>query len=862
MSLLEREPYQAQLADCLRSVKDRGGCIVLVGGEAGIGKTALVQEFLKSSRAARVLWGACDALFTARPLAPLHDIARQTQGALLAAVQSGASRDLIFSAALDELERGAESIVVFEDMHWADEASLDFMKFLGRRIQRIPAMLIVTYRDDEVGPRHPLQFVFGDLPRTHTRRLSLSPLSKPAVEELARRSERFPHRLYEITGGNPFFVTEVLGAGVDIVPVNVRDAVLARASRLTPASQRVAELVCLIPGRTESWLLEEIVRPDDAAIEGCVAIGMIRSEDGSLAFRHELARLGFEGTVPAVRRQSLHARVLNVLATNSEIPAARLAHHADGARDSAQVLRYAPLAAAQAASVGAHREAAALYDLAVRYAQGLPDDERARLLELLSYECYVTSQPARAIEARQSAVVTWRTSGAKLREGDNLRWLARLSWYAGRRAQAEQYVKDAIAILESLPPGVELAKTYADLAQLEMEATEIDAAVTWAKRAIALAEILHSQEVLSDALNTLGTTRLWAADASGWEDLDRSLQLALAGGFQVEVARNYLNQCAMAVSRWEYMRAADNLRRGLDFCKEHDLDTWKLYLMATSARMKFEQGDWSGASADADSVLRNARTAPVTRIPTLRILAHLRIRRGDPGAMELLDEARALAGPIPELQRIGTLAATCAEAAWLTGDRDGVRREVLPAYGRVVQRRDPRMKGELAAWLWRVDALTDPPTDIPKPYSLEISGDWQGAAQAWSALGCPYEYACMLAWYGGQSQQLAALKILERLGAGPAAGMLRKKMRAQGVRGIPRGVRTSTRLNTFGLTRREAEILVLISEGLRNAAIAKRLFVSTKTVDNHVSSILTKLGVESRAEAVAVFLKQRGRHAG
>ena len=221
-----------------------------------------------------------------------------------------------------------------------------------------------------------------------------------------------------------------------------------------------------------------------------------------------------------------------------------------------------------------------------------------------------------------------------------------------------------------------------------------------------------------------------------------------------------------------------------------------------------------------------------------------------------LEEARSLAGPIRELQRIGTLAAICAEAAWLAGDREGVLREVQPAYELARPQRDPRMKGELAGWLWRVGALGQQPADIAEPYALEISGDWRGAARTWKALGCPYEHACMLAWYGAEPEQREALAILDQLGAAPAARMLRKQMRTQGVRGVPRGSQITTRSNPHGLTRREAEILALLSEGLRNSAIAKRLFLSTKTVEHHVSAILTKLGVPSRAKAVAMARKQ------
>jgi DNA-binding CsgD family transcriptional regulator/tetratricopeptide (TPR) repeat protein len=851
MELLERERCLADLARWLGDALDRGGCIALVGGEAGIGKTVLLQEFSDRQREARVLWGACDALFTPRPLAPLHDIARQAQGALLEAINSGANRDAIFTAALDELER-APGLVIFEDMHWADEATLDLLKYLGRRIHRTHAMLAVTYRDDEVGARHPLRFVIGDLPGASMRRMALSPLSESAVAQLARRAGRPPDGLHGITGGNPLFVTEALAAAADSVPITVRDAVLARVVKLSRTARDIAELVCVVPGKAEIWLLEGAAEPDDASIEDCLSSGMTRSEDGSLAFRHELARRAFEDSLSRPRRQSLHAKVLAVLEHRPGIPAARLVHHADGARDAGQVLRFAPVAAAQAASVGAHRQAVSHYEIALRYAGSLSPDERVHLQEHLSYEYHLTGQHERAIEIQRAVLEIRRASAQRVKEGDALRWLSRLSWFAGHREEADRYSADAIATLESLPPGPELAMAYRNQADLDMEAHEADSAIDWAQRAIALAEPWGNGEILGHALNTRGTVRLIGGDTAGWADLDRSFQLALAGGVAEHVAGIYTNLTAMAVSARQYQQASGYLGRGLAYCEEHDLDSWWLYLLAYRARMRFEQGEWNGASDDVEEVLRHPLTTLISRIPALRTLGHLRVRRGDADAISPLEEARALGGPTPELQRLGTLAAANAEAAWLEGDQERVLREVLPAYQLVLQRRDPRMKGELAAWLWRVGALQQLPTDIPEPYALEISGDWRGAARAWKALGCPYEHACMLAWYGPEAEQREALTILGGLGAAPAARVLRKKLRVQGARGVPRGSRVSTRGSPHGLTERETEILALLSKGLRNSVIAQRLFVSTKTVDHHVSAILAKLGVPSRAEAIAV----------
>lgn len=852
MQLLERDKYLADLTLWLNAAVGGSGSIALICGEAGIGKTSLLQQFSRQQRSARVLWGACDALFTPRPLAPVHDIARQTKGPLLATVESGASREKIFSATLDELERGAAALVVFEDVHWADEATLDLLKFLGRRIQRTRVMLAMSFRDDEVGVRHPLRFVIGDFPRANIHRAPLAPLSKPAVEQLAKQAGRTAGDLYRITGGNPLFVTEALAGSDTTIPAMVRDAVLARTLRLSPAARAIAELVSVVPNKTEGWLLEAVDGLDEAAIESCLSIGMLRGEDGSLAFRHELARLAFEDSLSADRQQALHAKVLEILAARPDSAPARLAHHANGARNAQDVLRFATLAASQAADVGSHRESTAHYRVALRHAGELEPVERAHLYERYSYECYMTDQMEPAIAARQEALTIRSAGGHRLEEGDNLRWLSRLSWFASRGADAERYAAAAVTALEALPPGPELAMAYSNRAQLEMLARRVDSAIDWAQRTIELAESLGRPDIRSHALNNLGTARLIGNDPAGYDDLERSLQLALAGGFQEHVARAYTNLSSMSLVRHSYDRGMGYMEDGLAYCEEYDLDSWRLYMLAYRARARFAQADWNGASEDLEAVLRDRSPAPVIRMLVLTALGHMRIRRGDPDYSGPLEEARTLAAESRETQRIGPIADAFAEAAWLVGDRDRVIREVAPAYELIRAQQDPWSTGVLAIWLWRTGALASIPAALPAPYALEISGDWQGAARAWQALGCPYERANMLGLYGGEPEQREALALFEQLGATPAAQALRKQMRASGIQSIPRGSRVSTRLDPHGLTKREAEILQLVAQGLRNSAIAKKLFLSTKTVDHHVSSILTKLGVPSRAEAAAM----------
>ncbi len=855
MPLLERADCIAALHSWLAAVPDRGGCTALVCGEAGVGKTVLLQQFCGGLRDTRVLWGGCDDLLTPRPLAPLHDVARQTRGTLLAAMGTAENRNEIFSAALDELER-TPTLLVFEDMHWADEATLDLFKFLGRRIQRTQSMIIASYRDDEIPHRHPLRVAIGDLPRSSVQRMVVAPLSEPAVEQLARRAGRAVNGLFAVTGGNPLFLTEVLATTSGGIPPTVRDAVLARAARLTADARGIAEFVCVVPGKAETWLLGEAIRPDEAGIEGCLAIGMVRSEDGAMSFRHELVRRVLEDSLPQSRRLALHAQALATLSVRPGVSAARLAHHASGARDAQAVRKYADAAATQAASVGAHREAVAHLEALIPHTEDLPGCERAHLLERLAYECFLTGQYARAIEARLAALAIWREVGDQAKEGDALRWLSRLYWYEGSSAEAIDYCVNAIRVLAPLPLTRALADAFCDRAALYMEAHENDAAIDFARRTIVLAEMWEDRRLMSQALGNLGLARLIVGDDSGWADLERSLQLALDGGFQEQVASSYTDLSSMAVSRRQYADAARYLSAGLQYCDERDLDFLRPYMVAYRARMKFERGDWLSSSEDVEAVMRHPRATAMTLIPALRTLGHLRVRRGDPDASSPLEEARKLAGPEPELQRAGTLAAIAAEAAWLAQDLEEVVRAAKPFYERASERRDPRMKGELAAWLWRAGALEGTPAGIAEPYAMEISGDWSGAARAWDALGCPYEQAIVLGLHGGAAEQKEAFGILERLGAAPAADALRRRLQALGVRGVPRGARSSTKDHPFRLTQREAQILALLGEGLSNPTIAKRLFVSARTVDHHVSAVLGKLGATTRAEAIAIARRQ------
>ena len=854
MALLERDAFLATFADSLQRAATGHGCLLFLGGEAGVGKTTLVQHFRQGLEPSiRAFIGVCDPLSTPRPLGPLVDIADALRGDLARLLAAGAPRDQIFRALLAALTAGTGPLlIVFEDVHWADEATLDLLRFLGRRIGSTRAFLLATYRDEEVGPIHPLRIALGDLATaTAVRRLTLPTLSESAVRALAEGSGLDPAALYRQTDGNPFFVTEVLAIGAPGIPATVRDAVLARAARLSAAGRAALDAAAVIGRRSELWLVTAVAGAAAEAMEECLALGMLQADAAAFLFRHELARQAILAALSPQRAVALHRAALAALRSpeaGSPEPA-RLAHHAEAAGDRQAVLEYTDLAARRAVELRAHREAAAQYARALRCASDLPPARRAALQEARAHACYLTGQLVEALAARQAALADWRQAGDRLKEGENLRWLSRMLWYAGQNAEAERAGLAALAVLESLPPGAQLAMAYSNQAQLRMLAHDLDEAVAWGERAIALAEALGERETLAHALNTVGSARP-ADDERRQAELERSLQLALEDGLEEHVARAYTNQGSCAALHYQFARADPYLAAGIAYCTERDLDPWRLYMQGWRAVSLFYQGHWAEAAQQAVAVLGYPTVSAIGRVMPLAILGRIRARRGDPEASVVLDEALALAAGMGELQRVGPARTARAEAAWLAGDGALTREEARAALDLAVSRRDPWLAGELGYWLWRAGESVALPSWSTTPFASQIAGDWAGAAAAWEQLGCPYEAARALAEGDDEAALRRALAAFERLGARPMAQAVVRQLRAGGARAIPRGPRPATRANAAGLTGREIEIVGLLATDLRNAEIAARLSLSPKTVEHHVSAILAKLGVRGRTEAV------------
>jgi DNA-binding SARP family transcriptional activator/tetratricopeptide (TPR) repeat protein len=808
--LLEREPSLALLNEYAAQATGGEGRLVLLGGEAGVGKSALVERLRRDLPGARWSWGICDGLFTPRPLGPLFDLADQFGGALLEHCRSGADREELFRALLREVSTTEVlDVVVVEDIHWADEATLDLLRYLSRRLRDAAVLLIATYRDDGLAAGDPLRVALGDLASQRcTRRVRLAALSPDAVRKLASGSGLPAPELYRLTGGNPFYVTEVLQAGMEEVPASARDAVLAQAARLSGGSRAVLDVAALTGSRIETRLLESVTGCPPSVLDEVLESGLLVGDGAWVRFRHEIARLAVAHAVAGHRGQAIHGLVLAVLRSIGCDDEARMAFHAEAAGDAAAVLRYAPGAARRAARLASHREAAVQYERALRFAAGADPATLAGLHEGLADEVALLDRWHEAENAGERALALWREAGDRLREGDALRRLSRIRWNVCRGHEAVVAAEAAVSALEALGPSVELARAYATFANQRMRYADHDAAIDLALRAQALATRFDATDVYSDALNTQAASS--AAKGLDWAgQMRRALDIALAGGHHQEAARAYTNLCGIHADRREFAEARRYLAAAVAYCEEHDIATYAICLRGEQSSMLERTGLWEEAIALSTEILTDVGPSPVNRLSALIRLGAMRARRGESGVWECLDEAATTADETGEPQQQIPARLARAEAHWLEGRPDAARREAELADD-ACARSDGWSRGAVAAWLRWTGSQRPVRGEVAAPYRLLLDGDLVGAAHVWTRLGCPYDAAITLAGALDEEALRKALSIVTSLGAQPAAWIIRKRLRALGARPVPAGPRTATRGQPLRLTRREREVLDLI----------------------------------------------------
>ncbi len=443
-ALLERGPVLDDLLDAVAAAGTGRGGAAIITGEAGIGKTSVVRALRASlDHGVRVLAGACDDLLSPRALGPLREAAAGTTGPLAAAL-AGEQPDAVPGAAVAELAAWRPTVLIVEDLHWADDATLDVLGHVARRLADLPALLVLTFRDEEVPPAHPVRRVLGALTAAPVHRLALAPLSSAAVAGLAAGSGRDSAALHALTGGNPFYVTEALAAPGVAVPATVADAVLARVGRLDAPCRDAVEQLSVVPTAVELGLARQLLGERFDTLAQAEEQGVLQVRDDGLAFRHELARRAVEQSLSALRRRALHLRAVEALRAAESRDLPRLVHHAVQAGDVAAILAYGPAAGREAAAAGSHRQALALLEAALRYADRLPDGERARLHDDHAWELYNAHRYEEAVAESERAVELLRSAHEPLALGAVLVRLSRHRYLTGDTDGAEAAADDAL----------------------------------------------------------------------------------------------------------------------------------------------------------------------------------------------------------------------------------------------------------------------------------------------------------------------------------------------------------------------------------------------------------------------------------
>ena len=842
--LLEREKELELLADLLANLDSSGGKVVLVRGEVGIGKSSLVGKFVDDhADEAHVLFGSCDDLSTPQPLGPVWDISRE-EYSLVKPLQAG-DRRAVMEALLDLLSRSLRpTVLVIEDTHWADEASLDAIKYLGRRIARSNGLLLLTYRDGEVDYDHPLRQVIGELPPQNLVRMRLEPLASEAVASMVADSDVDLEEVMAQTDGNPLFVTEVVASGVENVPSSLQDSVLARAGKLSSGARALLDLVSVVPGSADRSLVENTLNPSAEDLTECVRQGLLRFDDDSISFRHELTRRAVESALNAPDRRQLNQQVLAEIRGLAD--PSRLVHHAREADDVESIIAFAPIAARAAMAMKSHREALAHFRTLEPYLERVAEADRAAIVDdWARSEFYLDNVESLDILTR--AIELHRSSDDDLALARTLTFAARVNEVSGRPQEADANVAEAITILEEYPPSADLAFAKSQRAWLSMMRGEGPRAIELADQAIDLAEETGDELTMIYALNTKGSEMYMLGDPDGFRLLEEALSRARQGDYPFEEIRALVNMAAAAGELREVERAGDLAQRARDTAVRHELRLLEAYANAQYAEVLSWKGEWAAAGDIATEALGSH---PHTDLLAGWVLGRLQARRGRPEALATLDRTWSLAEPTGEIQNLIPIAAAQSEYMWLTGERDPEQivrfLEVLEEGARLTF---SWTAGSLAFWLWKLGEITESPEGIAEPYRLVMEGKAAEAAAIWDAKGIPYERGLAL-MHGDEASRLEALEIFETLGATAVAAKLRKALRDEGV-AVPRGKGRETRDHAAGLTARQAEVLELLDEGLSNIEIADRLFLSPRTAEHHVAAVLTKLDSSNREDAVS-----------
>ncbi|MDH3303273.1 MAG: LuxR C-terminal-related transcriptional regulator [Acidimicrobiia bacterium] len=849
--LLERSAELDLLDHCLEGARRGAGGTVMICGAAGLGKTSLVQTFLAAEHAEppTILHGGCDDLLAPRSFGPFRDMA-QSSGLLPDEVVSGPNREDLLSALTAILDRPSRpAVVVIEDAHWADDASIDVMRYLARRIVTMHAMMVITLRDEEITRTHPVRRLLTGPTSCAPIRIDLAPLSPGAVADLARNSPLDPGHLHSVTGGNPFLVRELLTADHEDAARSARATLVARAERLSAEGRAVLLMLSVLPEGVDAAAARVLFGDAADALHEAERSGLLVSTADRIRFRHELGRNAVMSSMSFSERMEATNKVLSALLEVGADPTS-LVHISRAAGDARRATRFALEVLEDGLAPNNHREAWRLTRIALECTTELSAREIATLHEQAARAGQVTNNHAEAVVHAEKAVAVLTDDGADDHTlASALLTLATTRRLVGDRQRSTEAIRQAQELLSDDSASKEWVACNTMLAGAAFLDGDLDRSIDLAAESVAVAE---ANEMMHELVHGLGLRAIATnvCTSEGEQDMNRAIELGAVHGPPERHAANLYNysvQCRLAA---DIERAEHYIDESERFANDHGLDNIVFHARVQRAHILIQRGRTDEAETVINDCLAEAVDPGAIKTSADAALARIWTRRGDPRAAELVERSWSEALDTGESQKIAVAGITRLEHLWLQGDDEALLEAArnLAEFG--LRHRHHRLRAEALRHLMRLGEKVEPFEHCPPPLAAALAGNHRRAAELWDEAGQPYERALELLESTDASIAFEGLRLLDRTGATRTADLIRHRLRRRGFQSVPRGPRKSAEGAMPVLTDRQIDVLKLIAKGLTNSEIADELFVARRTVDNHVSAILSRLGVEGRHEAV------------
>jgi DNA-binding CsgD family transcriptional regulator/tetratricopeptide (TPR) repeat protein len=849
--LLERSDDVELLNRAFERAKLGAGGTIMICGTAGIGKTSLVHAFVgQLGDEATVFQGGCDDLIAPRSFGPFRDMAR-TSGLLSDEMAVNPNREDLLSDLLTILNRpSCPAVMVIEDAHWADDASIDVMRYLARRIVSMHAMVIVTLREGEVNRDHPVRRLLTGPTSTAPIRLDLRPLSLDAVCALAQGSALEPEYVHLVSGGNPFLVREMFAADHEDATRSARETLVARAERLTPAGRSVLQILSVLPEGADPSVARMLFGDEAGALHEAEGSGLLESTTDRIRFQHELGRNAVISAMSFSERMAATNKVLTALVEVGADPTS-LVHISRAAGDGRRATRFALDILDHGLAPNNHREAWQLTCIALECTTDLSPGEVAALHLSAAKAGRATNNHADAVEHAEKAIAILGEDGtddAALASA----WLtlAIMRRAAGDNNRAIVALRNAKERLDHNPGTEEWLQCNTLLAASALIGGEIEESVDLASQSIELAEANGWMHGLVYALGVRGVARGGPATPEGRSDMEQATRLGAVHGPPDRHAANLHNLSVLHLRNGDTAEAEQLVDEAERYSQEHGLDNLLFHSQVQRAHVYIQQG----RTADAETIITDCMEAASDpgsiRASADAALARILGRRGEPSAGELVEQAWSEALATGEVQKIAVAGITRMEYLWLQGEDESLRQLARHLAELGHRHQHHRLRADALRTLMRLGEEVEPFDGCPAPLAAALGGDHRRAAELWEDAGQPYERALELVESIDASFAFEGLRLLDRTGATRTADLVRYRLRSRGFHGVPRGPRKSSDGGVPVLTDRQIDVLRLIAQGLTNQEIADELFVARRTVDNHVSAILNRLGVEGRHEAV------------